>query len=54
MLFNLEKYSVKHIWKRNQELSYEMRGKVSLLKVSEEERHLGVIMHKNAKPSRLI
>ena len=50
MLFNLEKCSVMHIWKRNQELSYEMGSKV--LKVSEEERDLGVIMHRSAKPSR--
>src|SRR6218665_2823335 len=50
MLFNLEKCSVMHMGKRNQELSYEMGGKV--LKVSEEERDLGVIMHKSAKPSR--
>ena len=40
MLFNLEKCSVMHMGKRNQELSYEMGGKV--LKVSEEERYLGV------------
>src|SRR6218665_1178415 len=50
MLFNLEKCSVRHMGKRNQELSYEMGGKV--LKVSEEERDLGVIMHRSAKPSR--
>ena len=50
MLFNLEKCSVVHMGKRNQELSYEMGGKV--LKVSEEERDLGVIMHRSAKPSR--
>src|SRR6218665_3105677 len=49
MLFNLEKCSVMHMGKRNQEL-YEMGGKV--LKVSEEERDLGVIMHRSAKPSR--
>src|SRR6218665_1558232 len=48
MLFNLEKCSV--MGKRNQELPYEMGGKV--LKVSEEERDLGVIMHRSAKPSR--
>ena len=36
--------------KRNQELLYEMGGKV--LKVSEEERDLGVIMDRSAKPSR--
>src|SRR6218665_3342585 len=45
MLFNLEKCSVMHMGKRNQELSYEMGGKV--LKVSEEERDLGVIMHRS-------
>src|SRR6218665_4059181 len=50
MLFNLEKCSVMHIGKGNQELSYEMGGKV--LKVSEEERELGVIMHRSVKPSR--
>ena len=32
-----------HMGKRNQELSYEVGGKV--LKVSEEERDLGVVMH---------
>src|SRR6218665_1113127 len=50
MPFNLEKCSVMHMGKRNQELSYEMGGKV--LKVSEEERDLEVIMHRSAKPSR--
>ena len=50
MLFNLEKCSVMHMGKGNQELSYVMGGKV--LKVSEEERDLGVIMHRSAKPSR--
>src|SRR6218665_3067333 len=50
MLFNLEKCSVMHMGKGNQELSYEMGGKV--LKGSEEERDLGVIMHRSAKPSR--
>src|SRR6218665_2406714 len=50
MLFNLEKCSVMHMGKGNQELSYEMGGKV--LKVSEEERDLGVIMQRSAKPSR--
>ena len=39
-----------HMGKRNQELLYEMGGKV--LKVSEEERDLGVIIHRSAKPSR--
>ena len=50
MLFNLEKCAVMHMGKRNQELSYEMGGKV--LNVSEDERDLRVIMHKSAKPSR--
>src|SRR6218665_981295 len=49
MLFNLEKCSVMHMGKRNQELPYEMGG--TLLKVSEAERDLGVIMHRSAKPS---
>src|SRR6218665_3149406 len=49
MLFNLEKCSVMRMGKRNQELWYVMGGKV--LKVSEEERDLGVIMHRSAKPS---
>ena len=46
----LEKCTVMHMGKRNQELSYEMGGMV--LKVSEEERDLGLIMHRSAKPSR--
>ena len=50
MLFNLEKCSVMHMGKRNQELSYELGGKV--LKVSEKTRDLGVIIHRSAKPSR--
>jgi len=50
MLFNLEKCSVMQMGKRNQELSYEIGGKV--LNVSEEERDLDVIMHKSANPSR--
>src|SRR6218665_1072934 len=37
-------------WERETKLSYEMGGKV--LKVSEEERDLGVITHRSAKPSR--
>ena len=39
-----------HMGKGNKELSYVMGGKV--LKVSEEERDLGVIMDRSAKPSR--
>ena len=49
MFFNLEKCSEMHMGKRNSEFSYEMGGMG--LKVSEEERDLGVIMHKSAKPS---
>src|SRR6218665_1356991 len=49
LIYLIFKYLV-HMGKRNQELSYEMGGKV--LKVSEEERDLGVIMHRSAKPSR--
>ena len=41
------KYLKKHL---SGELSYEMGGKV--LNVSEEERDLGMIMHRSAKPSR--
>src|SRR6218665_889764 len=50
VLFNLEKCSVMHMGKRNQELLCKMGGKV--LKVSEEERDLGVIMRWSAKLSR--
>src|SRR6218665_531230 len=50
MLFNLEKCFVMHIGKGNQDLSYVMEGKV--LKDSEEERDLGVIMLRRTKPSR--
>src|SRR6218665_2570194 len=39
-----------HMRKGNPELSYIMGGKV--LKVSEEERDFGLIMHRSAKPSR--
>src|SRR6218665_36439 len=50
MLFNLENCSVMHMGKRNQEFSYEMGATV--LKVSEKERGLGVIMLRSATPSR--
>ena len=40
-----------HMGKRNQELSYEMVDKV--LKVSEEEGDLGVIMHRSEASKRL-
>src|SRR6218665_3762761 len=50
MFFNVKKCSVMHMGKGNKELSYVMGGKV--LKAREEERNLGVIMHRIAKPSR--
>ena len=52
MLFNLKKCSVTYMGKRNQELSYVMGGKE--LKVSEEERDLGVIMHRSTKAVKAI
>ena len=50
MMFNVDKCSVMHMGKRNQEFQYEMGG--ILLKTSEEERDLGVIVHNSGKPSR--
>lgn len=50
MLFNIEKCSVMHTGKRNSNYIYEMGGKV--LKTIDEERDLGVIIHKSLKPSR--
>ena len=50
MTFNLDKCSVIHMGSNNQEFQYEMGGIV--LKTSEEERDLGVIVHTNGKPSR--
>jgi hypothetical protein len=50
MMFNLEKCSVIHMGSKNQEFKYEMGGR--LLRVSEEEKDLGVIIHKSAKQSR--
>jgi len=45
MLFNLEMCLVIHMGKSNQELAYEIGGK-EVLRVSEEERGFGAIMHK--------
>ena len=50
MMFNVDKCSVMHMGKRNQEFQYEMGG--ILLKTSEEERDLGVVVHNSGKPSR--
>ena len=50
MLFNIDKCSVMHIGRRNENHGYELCGKE--LKVTSEERDLGVIMHSSLKPSR--
>ena len=50
MIFNVDKCSVMHMGRKNEEFQYEMGGK--LLRVTEEEKDLGVIVHKSAKPSR--
>ena len=50
MLFNTEKCSVMHIGKKNKNHKYELGGKE--LKITTEERDLGVIMHYSLKPSR--
>ena len=50
MLFNIDKCSVMHIGKQEESYGYELSGKV--LRVSEEERDLGVIVHKSLKSSR--
>lgn len=50
MMFNLDKCSVMHMGKKNQEFQYIMGGVV--LRSSEEEKDLGVIVHNSGKPSR--
>lgn len=50
MLFNLDKCAVVHMGSKNREYNYEMGGQA--LKNSEEERDLGVIIHRSGKPSR--
>ena len=47
MLFNVNKCSVMHIWSRNRIVEYEFGRQV--LNQSEQERDLGVIMHKSGK-----
>ena len=50
MMFNTEKCSVMHMGKNNKEFQYEMGG--ILLRNSEEERDLGVIVNSSTKPAR--
>ena len=50
MLFIVDKCSVMHMGKCNKKCKYNIGGVT--LRVSEEERDLGVIMHISAKPSR--
>jgi len=50
MKFNKEKCSVMHMGKDNKRFQYEMGGIV--LRTTEEERDLGVIVNSSAKPSR--
>ena len=47
MLFNVSKCSVMHRGSRNRMVEYEFGGRV--LSQSEQERDLGVIMHKSGK-----
>ena len=50
MLFNIDKCSVMHIGRQKENHSYELCG--NELKVTTEERDLGVIIHSSLKPSR--
>jgi hypothetical protein len=50
MLFNIDKCAVMHIGKQKENCKYELCGKE--LKVTTEERDLGVIIHSSLKPSR--
>jgi hypothetical protein len=50
MLFNIDKCSVMHIGKQEDIHGYELNGKE--LRVSEEERDLGVIVHRSLKSAR--
>lgn len=50
MLFNISKCSVMHMGKGNANFQYEIGGTAT--RVSEEERDLGVTVHKSGKPSR--
>src|ERR1043165_1873829 len=50
MMFNTEKCSVMHMGRNNKKLQYGMGG--IILRETEEERDLGVIVNNNTKPSR--
>ena len=50
MMFNTEKCSVMHMGKTNKKFQYEMGG--TILRETEEERDLGVIVNNSTKPSR--
>jgi len=50
MMFNTEKCSVMHMGKTNKKFQYEMGG--TILRETEEERDLGVIVNNSNKPSR--
>ena len=50
MLFNIDKCALMHIGARNKKFDYQLGGKQ--LRSTEEERDLGIIIHKDMKPSR--
>ena len=50
MLFNVDKCSVMHIGKQEEENNYKLCGQI--LGSTIEERDLGIIMHHSLKPSR--
>ena len=50
MLFNVDKCSVMHIGRQKEQHKYELCGKI--IKCTNTEKDLGVIMHKSLKPSR--
>ena len=50
MLFNVDKGSVMHIGRQDEEQKYELCGQT--LNCAVEERDLGVIIHKSLKPAR--
>jgi ribonucleases P/MRP protein subunit RPP40 len=50
MLFNVDKCGVMHVGKKNGEFEYEMGGRK--LRTTEEEKDLGVKIHKSLKPSK--
>ena len=50
MLFNVDKCVVMHVGGKNSKFEYEMGDRK--LRVTEEEKDLGVIIHRSAKPSR--